>query len=50
MEPRIFFELVQGLTAGFRNVASLVTNTLREELFLRNIRPLVRRQNSGYKT
>ena len=42
----LFFltKFVQNVTAELRNVMRSVTNMLRGESFLRNIRPLVRRQ------
>ncbi len=39
-----FTKFVQNVTAELRNVIRSVTNMLRGESFLRNIRPLVRRQ------
>jgi len=50
MDQRTFSEFVQGLTTELRNVACSVTNTLRGESLLKNIHPLIRKEDGGYRT
>lgn len=47
MEQQAFAQFVQGLTTEIKNIACSVTSTLRGEAFLKNIRPLVRREDGG---
>ena len=50
MEQHTFSDFAHSLTVDLRNVASSVTNTLRGELFLKNIQPLMRKEDGGYRT
>jgi len=50
MDQRTFSDFIQGLTTELRNVACSVTNTLRGESLLKNIHPLVRKEDGGYRT
>ena len=50
MEQQVFAQFVQSLTTELRNVSSSVTNTLRGETYLKNIRPLVCKEDGGYIT
>ena len=49
MEQSSLFDLIQRLTLELRNVACSVTSTLRGESLIKNIQPLIRRENDGYK-
>ena len=50
MEQHTFSNFVHSLTIELRNVACSVTNTLREESFLKNIQLLVGKEDGGYRT